>query len=156
MIDHEHGLSTLNRRAFLGRTSIGLGSIALASLLDPKLLAGSPEIDAFPVSWRSHGVIDKFQVRPRVKLLPIFPVGRSADGALPPDAAEIDGLDLDRLPCADSRAVTADGIYACPILAGLPEARLGARTLDAALGPVALAHAACRVCVETGASCRNG
>src|SRR5205823_11541964 len=65
MNDHEHGLSTLNRRAFLGRTSIGLGSIALASLLDPKLLAGSPQGET--PSWRSHGMIDRFHVRPRAQ-----------------------------------------------------------------------------------------
>jgi MoaA/NifB/PqqE/SkfB family radical SAM enzyme len=94
--------------------------------------------------------------RPRIKLLPLFPVGRRADGAPPPGAAEVEGFDLEGLQCVDSRTVTADGIYACPILAGLPEARLGERRLADALGPARLAHAACRVCVETGASCRNG
>ena len=94
--------------------------------------------------------------KPRIKLLPLFPVGRAAHGALPPDAAELEGVDLGRLQCADSRTVTSDGVYACPILAGLPEARLGRNGLAEALGPVGLAHAACRVCVETGATCRNG
>ena len=89
--------------------------------------------------------------RPRIKLLPLFPLGRTAGGGTPPDAAELEGVDLGRLQCADSRTVTADGIYACPILAGLPLARL-----TAAGDPVSLAHEACRVCVETGASCRNG
>ena len=89
--------------------------------------------------------------RPRIKLLPLFPVGRTANGGPPPDASEIEGFDLERLQCADSRAVTAEGIYACPILAGLPQGRL-ADARDA----VSLTHAACRVCVETGASCRNG
>ncbi len=89
--------------------------------------------------------------RPRIKLLPLFPVGRTANGGTAPDASEIEGFDLGRLQCADSRTVTADGVYACPILAGLPEARL-ADAGDA----VSLTHAACRVCVETGASCRNG
>jgi MoaA/NifB/PqqE/SkfB family radical SAM enzyme len=93
--------------------------------------------------------------KPRIKLLPLFPLGRAASGAPPPDAAEIEGFDLRRLQCADSRTVTADGIYACPILAGLPEARLSAHRLADADGDVALTHAACRVCVETGASCRN-
>jgi len=93
--------------------------------------------------------------RPRIKLLPIFPVGRSARGTPPPEAADVDGGNVAWLPCADARAVTADGVYACPILAGLPEARLGGATLDHALGPVALRHAACRVCLETGATCRN-
>ena len=89
--------------------------------------------------------------RPRIKLLPLFPLGRAEKGGTAPDASEIEGFDLGRLQCADSRTVTADGIYACPILAGLPEARL-ADARDA----VSLTHAACRVCVETGASCRNG
>jgi MoaA/NifB/PqqE/SkfB family radical SAM enzyme len=89
--------------------------------------------------------------RPRIKLLPLFPLGRAAAAGTPLDASEIEGIDLGRLQCADSRTVTDDGIYACPILAGLPGARL-AEPRD----PVALTHAACRVCVETGASCRNG
>lgn len=101
-------------------------------------------------------LLDAGVAKPRIKLLPMFPVGRRANGAPPLDAAEIDGFDLDRLQCADSRTVTAGGVYACPILAGLPEARLHAAGLAGAREPVALAHAACRVCVETGASCRNG
>jgi hypothetical protein len=54
------------RRAFLGRTSIGLGSIALASLLDPKLLAGTPGSDD-RLPWHSHGTVDPFHVRPKAK-----------------------------------------------------------------------------------------
>ena len=94
--------------------------------------------------------------KPRIKLLPLFPVGRTASDAPPPDAAEVERVGPGRLQCADSRTVTADGVYACPILAGLPEARLTAHRLADAGGAVALGHAACRVCVETGASCRNG
>jgi MoaA/NifB/PqqE/SkfB family radical SAM enzyme len=94
--------------------------------------------------------------RPRIKLLPLFPLGRITTGGLPPAPSEVEGRDLARLQCADSRTVTADGIYACPILAGLPEARLDAARLADALTPIPLAHAACRVCLETGATCRNG
>ena len=104
-------------------------------------------------------LLDAGVARPRIKLLPVFPVGRMANGGGAPDARDLDGFDLGRLQCADSRAVTADGVYACPILAGMPEARAGlfeGARLDDASGPVGLAHAACRVCVETGASCRNG
>jgi MoaA/NifB/PqqE/SkfB family radical SAM enzyme len=100
-------------------------------------------------------LLDARVARPRIKLLPVFPVGRMTGHGPPPDAAELEGVDLRRLSCAESRAITADGIYACPILAGLPAARVGGRKLDESLGPIGLAHAACRVCLETGASCRN-
>src|SRR5437764_7339588 len=61
--------SSRTRRAFLGRTSLGLGSVALAALLDPKLLAGTPGAGdgARARPWRSHGVVDPFHVRPRAK-----------------------------------------------------------------------------------------
>ena len=36
------------RRSFLGKTSLGLGGFALASLLDPKLQAASPGVSGFP------------------------------------------------------------------------------------------------------------
>jgi MoaA/NifB/PqqE/SkfB family radical SAM enzyme len=93
--------------------------------------------------------------RPRVKILPLFPVGRSAreGGGVTPEM--LDGLDPARLQCTESRAVTATGVYVCPILAGLPEARLPGPTLAEALTPTRLAHAACVVCWQTGASCRN-
>lgn len=65
MNDREPTIPTQTRRSFLGRSSLGLGSIALASLLDPKLLAGTPATSELP--WRSRGVIDPFHVRPRVK-----------------------------------------------------------------------------------------
>lgn len=124
---------------------------------------GLPPILTAAEIGRGGGLYDRLRrllldggvTRPRIKLLPIFPVGRLSGDGPPPDADEVDGLDLRRLSCADARAVTADGIYACPILAGLPEARVAADTLAAALGPIGLAHPACRVCLETGASCRN-
>lgn len=94
--------------------------------------------------------------KPRIKLLPLFPVGRAAGDGAPAVVDDFEGHDLARLQCADSRTITAEGIYACPILAGLPEGRVGHDEIDHALGPVALTHPACRVCVETGASCRNG
>jgi MoaA/NifB/PqqE/SkfB family radical SAM enzyme len=101
-------------------------------------------------------LLDAGVARPRIKILPVFPVGRVPAAGAPPDAADLEGVDVARLSCADSRAVTADGVYACPILAGLRSARLAHDKLDHALGPVDLTHAACRVCLETGASCRNG
>ncbi|MGE3819937.1 MAG: DUF1501 domain-containing protein, partial [Isosphaeraceae bacterium] len=53
-------LSAMNRRTFLSRSSVGIGSVALASLLDPRLMAGE-------ASWRSRGLMKSFDVTPRVK-----------------------------------------------------------------------------------------
>jgi AdoMet-dependent heme synthase len=95
--------------------------------------------------------------KPRVKLLPLFPVGRMAGhggGTVTTDMLE--AIDPGRLQCSDSRAVAAGGVYACPILSGLPEARLHASSLEATLTPTPLSHPACLVCWQTGASCRNG
>ena len=92
----------------------------------------------------------------RVKILPVFPVGRAvgAPGVRLTDA-DLEGFDRSTLPCAETRVVAADGVYACPILAGLPGARLSDGALAAALGPAALYHAACVTCHRTGATCRN-
>jgi AdoMet-dependent heme synthase len=94
--------------------------------------------------------------KPRVKILPVFPVGRAADGSgVRLSEADLDGFDRVTLQCAETRAVAADGVYACPILAGLPGARLSGGDLAGALRPASLFHAACVICHRTGASCRN-
>ena len=92
----------------------------------------------------------------RVKILPVFPVGRAADesGARLSEA-DLEGFDRATLQCAETRAVAADGVYACPILAGLPEARLSSGDLGVALRPASLFHRACVTCHRTGATCRN-
>jgi AdoMet-dependent heme synthase len=95
--------------------------------------------------------------KPRVKILPLFPVGRLAGrGGGMVTAAMLQTIDPGRLQCSDSRAVAAGGVYACPILSGLPEARLHASSLAATLTPTPLSHPACLVCWQTGATCRNG
>src|SRR5262249_13552614 len=94
--------------------------------------------------------------RPRVKILPIFPVGRAVSASRPRlSEADLQGFDRAGLQCAETRAVTADGVYACPILAGLPEARVSDGDLEAALRPAALYHDACVTCHRTRATCRN-
>src|SRR3974390_1404557 len=45
----------INRRAFLGRAAYGLGGMALACLLDPKLI-GSARADSTPEQWK--GIIN--------------------------------------------------------------------------------------------------
>jgi MoaA/NifB/PqqE/SkfB family radical SAM enzyme len=93
--------------------------------------------------------------RLRVKILPVLPLGRCSgpERYVGPDEAE--RLDPTRLQCTETRVIADGGIYACPILAGLPGARLGARRLAEALGPVSLFHHACYTCYETGIACQN-
>jgi AdoMet-dependent heme synthase len=94
--------------------------------------------------------------KPRVKIMPVFPVGR-LDGRSTERLAEddLDGFDRGILQCAESRVVAAGGVYACPILAGLPGARLSAGSLTESFRPAPLYHPACVTCHRTGMSCRN-
>jgi hypothetical protein len=52
--------------------------------------------------------------------------------------------------------VVADGgVYSCPILAGLPEARLSGGSVQESLTPCRLYHPACVTCYQTGMTCKN-
>ncbi|HYE05630.1 MAG TPA: DUF1501 domain-containing protein [Planctomycetota bacterium] len=52
----------LTRRALLGRTGLGLGSLALASLVQPRLWSGEPAVEG---RWR--GIVDPLHLKPRAK-----------------------------------------------------------------------------------------
>jgi hypothetical protein len=95
--------------------------------------------------------------RPRVKILPLLRMGRAATRGPSPRLTAVDVADGDAatLPCSASRVVAAGGVYACPILAGLPNARLAAGALAAALVDTPLYHPVCVACRETGITCRN-
>jgi MoaA/NifB/PqqE/SkfB family radical SAM enzyme len=94
--------------------------------------------------------------KPRVKTLPLFPVGRMAGrGGGTVSREMLAAVDPARLQCSESRAVATGGIYVCPILSGLPEARMAGATLADTLVPNRLDHPACLVCWQTGSSCRN-
>jgi len=95
--------------------------------------------------------------KPRVKIMPVFPVGRmsGSDGARL-SAESLEGFDLGVLQCSDTRVVADGGVYACPILAGLVGARLSTGDLEAAFRPAPLYHTACVTCHRTGMTCRNG
>jgi AdoMet-dependent heme synthase len=94
--------------------------------------------------------------KPRVKILPVFAVGRleRRGGERLTDEA-LEGFDRADLQCAETRVIAADGVYACPILAGLPGARLSTESLEASFRPVPLYHPACVTCHRTGMTCRN-
>ena len=102
-------------------------------------------------------LLDAGVSKPRVKILPLFPVGRMAGhGGGTVTTEMLERIDPARLQCSDSRAVAAGGVYVCPILSGLPEARMHASSVAATLTPAPLSHPACLVCWQTGATCRNG
>ena len=98
--------------------------------------------------------------RPRVKVLPLFRVGREAErgrGYKPEERLTHEhmvGFDPWLLQCSTSRMVTSRGVYVCPILIDVPAAKMG-QTLRETLRPFPLAHGACHTCWATGASCRN-
>ena len=98
--------------------------------------------------------------RPRVKILPLFRIGRESErtrGYGPEERlteAHMEGHDPWSLQCSTSRMVTSRGVYVCPILIDTPTARLG-RTLRESLRSFPLAHGACYTCWATGATCRN-
>ena len=115
-------------------------------------------------SWFDDAVYDTLRAaglaKPRVKILPLFRIGRerSRTHGYGPDerltAAHMRGRDPLSLQCSTSRMVTSRGVYVCPILIDTPSARLG-RTLRESLRSFPLAHGACYTCWATGATCRN-
>lgn len=98
--------------------------------------------------------------RPRVKFLPPFHIGREAgrsgsyeesfrlaEADLPADAVH-------SLQCGSCRAVTAKGVYPCPILIEESGARMAGR-LEDAMVPIRLNHPACATCHFEGFTCRT-
>ncbi len=132
-----------------------LSERGLLPILTATDVVARPGVDryvAFREFLRSLGI-----EKPRIKLLPVFPVGRAARDR--PDRLTgdmLDGFDRSTLQCATARVVAHGGVYACPILAGLPEAWLSTASLADASTPARLAHSACVTCWRTGATCRNG
>jgi AdoMet-dependent heme synthase len=98
--------------------------------------------------------------RPRLKILSLFRIGAEAERlrgytlhetlagrVLSPEA-------LEALQCSSSRMVTSRGVYVCPILIDLPQARMGA-TLAETLRPFPLSTGACYTCHQYGVTCRT-
>ncbi|HEY2955584.1 MAG TPA: radical SAM protein [Candidatus Eisenbacteria bacterium] len=98
--------------------------------------------------------------RPRLKVIPLFLLGRETERTRGYSAAEslrdlpAEAFDPARLQCHSCRAVTSRGVFVCPLLVDEPRARMGER-LDQALGPFELAHGACFTCYATGMTCGN-
>lgn len=100
----------------------------------------------------AHGI-----EKPRVKIMPVFALGRLARPGEPVLTEEdLAGFDRGTLQCSDARVVADGGVYACPILAGLPGARLSDGGLEASFRDAPLYHASCVTCYRTGMTCKNG
>jgi AdoMet-dependent heme synthase len=99
--------------------------------------------------------------RPRLKVLPMFQLGRETARTHGYGAVETladlpaDAFDPARLQCGSCRAVTSQGVFVCPLLVDEPGGRMGER-LDQTLGAFTLSHGACYTCYVTGMTCANG
>lgn len=94
--------------------------------------------------------------KPRVKIIPVFPIGRMAREGGPLLTEEmLRGFDFSLMQCTETRVVADGGVYSCPILAGLKEARLSEGSLEESLKPCRLYHPACVTCYQTGMTCKN-
>lgn len=160
------GDSAATHDAFRGagtwaRTLAGLRACEAAGLL-PIVTVTRPD-DQDPIAFRErvHARLKAEGLRrPRLKTLPMFRLGREAarsrgyaDGetlaGLPPEQ-----FDPTRLQCGACRAVTARGVFVCPLLVEEPAARMG-DTLAMAARPFPLAHGACLTCHVSGMTCAN-
>jgi AdoMet-dependent heme synthase len=98
--------------------------------------------------------------RPRIKVLPALPLGRelirnrNASAATLLTTDMLEGFDRDLLMCSNSRIVTDRGVWVCPLLVEMPDARLGA-TLSGAAAGYELSHHACVACYHYGTICSN-
>lgn len=136
-------------------TARGLLPIVTASEIS---MAGSPADPDHGMYARlrcmllEHGV-----AKPRIKIIPVFRMGRLQPIGEPPvlTPGMLEGFDRSSLMCSETRVVAQGGVYACPILAGLPGAKLSDGSLREALTPCRLFHSACVTCYETGIACKN-
>ena len=102
-------------------------------------------------------LIDRGVEKPRVKIMPVFALGRAGrDGGRRLTEEDLEGFDRGTLQCSESRVVADGGVYACPILAGLPGALLSDGGLEASFRDAPLYHPSCVTCHETGMTCKNG
>lgn len=98
---------------------------------------------------------------PRLKMLPPLLIGEEAErtrGYAPEERITHEmmcGYDVEQLLCTRARLVTADGVYACPILLDFPSARLGDSLSEAVAADARLGEAACHTCYVNGAICSN-
>jgi ubiquinone/menaquinone biosynthesis C-methylase UbiE/uncharacterized Fe-S cluster-containing radical SAM superfamily protein len=98
--------------------------------------------------------------RPRIKIIPPLRIGREKERSGGYERYEyvsremMKDYDDTQLLCTQSRMVTDQGVYVCPILIDEPDARLS-DTLQGAFVEYGLRHPACYTCYLSGAICHN-
>ena len=143
------------------RTVTGLARLAEYELLP--IVTVTQNTDEDPIGFRERYLAMLRATglpRPRLKVLPMFLLGREAERTrgYAPEESLLDlpagAFDPTRLQCGSCRAVTSRGVFVCPLLVDEESARMGER-LDQALGPFELRHGACSTCYATGMTCAN-
>jgi len=97
--------------------------------------------------------------KPRLKVLPVFRIGAETKRShgyedwerIPEHVTE---TEAEVLQCSSCRMVTSKGVYVCPILIDVAEARMG-DTLVETLRSFPLRYGACHTCWVEGVSCRT-
>lgn len=160
------GLDAAAHDAFRGagawaRTMAGLRALVAAGLEPIVTVTQTTPEDPRAFAGRATAALQAEGVpRARLKLLPMFRLGRHASGIdetapLPTLAAlPAEAFDPHRLQCGHARAVTSRGVYVCPLLVDEPGGRMADTLADAARG-FTLAHSACATCWVTGMTCAN-
>lgn len=98
--------------------------------------------------------------QPRLKILPLLKLGAEVErtGGYGDEThithAMMAEYDQSNLLCHNARLVTDKGVWVCPILLDSPDARMG-DSLEDAIRPYPLRHAACTTCYHHGAICSN-
>ena len=144
------------------RALSGVGALSRAGLLPIVTLTEPRGVEPAAFAARARAVLIEAGVRePRLKLLPLFRLGREAGRSGGYGAREtLAGLpesafDPHRLQCGSCRAVTSRGVFVCPLLVDEPAGRMGATLVESAR-PFELSHGACVTCWATGMTCANG
>ncbi len=97
---------------------------------------------------------------PRLKILPLLKLGAEVErGGGYCDQATVthemmEQFDQRDLLCSNSRLVTDQGVWVCPILLDSSSAKMG-ETLGETIRDYPLRHSACSTCMQYGAICSN-
>jgi uncharacterized Fe-S cluster-containing radical SAM superfamily protein len=144
------------------RALSGLVAASRLGLLPIVTVTRPEELEEVVLRRRYHDLLRRAGIeRPRLKILPLFRLGREIERTRPYAVGEsLSGLpaeafDPGRLQCGSCRAVTSRGVFVCPLLVDEPRARMGDR-LGEASRAYALVHGACSTCYATGMTCGNG